>query len=247
MRIESAMKSQALGEKHPFHILSLVFSGHVINLTFNHNIISTSKNQTMNTKPTLQIIKSSFLLLVSFFIISCETKPGHSDDPVDTSKPKETITLERAHEMYKSYQARYNALTEFRGGKEDAYYGWHSLDFYENYIAYLKHESAKVGIEVSGIRLYYAAYPEDSQSGKQQGYQTYLYVPTYYDKETGKHIAFDPLHIDENGKPLPLHKIITQGVDMRKNQTSSMLLFQNNKTLSSIANMGQMCQPNCPE
>ncbi|MEO0555624.1 MAG: hypothetical protein AAF149_20635 [Bacteroidota bacterium] len=195
----------------------------------------------MNTRPTLKTLKILFLSLTSLFILGCTEKP---DDPVDTSKPKETITLERAHEMYKSYQERYNALTEFRGGKEDSRYGWHSLDFYENYIAYLKHESAKVGIEVSGIRLYYAAYPENRESGAQQGYQTYLYVPTYYDKETKKHIAFDPLHV-ENGKPLSLHQVITKGKTINK-QTSSMMMFQGG-TGSSIANMAQMCQPNCSE
>ena len=196
----------------------------------------------MNTRPTLKTLKRLFLLLTSLFILGCTEK---QDDPVDTSKPKETITLERAHEMYKSYQKRYNALTEFRGGEEDSRYGWHSLDFYENYIAYLKHESAKVGIEVSGIRMYYAAYPEGPESGKQQGYQTYLYVPTYYDKKTNKHIAFDPLHV-EDGKPLPLHYVITKGVTAKK-QTSSMFLLQGGGTISSIANMGEMCPLNCPE
>ena len=67
------------------------------------------------------------------------------------------------------FRSRYASLTELREGKEDSRYGWHSLEFYENYIAYLKHESAKIGIKVSGIRLYYAAYPEDDRSGKQIG------------------------------------------------------------------------------
>lgn len=190
-------------------------------------------------------ITKLFVLLAVLVVTGC--------DPAvrEVEKPKETITLERAHQMYAAYQERFNALTEFRQGREDSRYGWHSIDFYKDYIAYLEQASKKVNMEVSGLRLYYVAYPDDERAGDHRDYQTYIFVPTYLDKKTNKHIAFDPLHVDEQGNPLPIHDVITKGRGNRVGQVSK--LFANNiraikaEQPSSIANMGQMCKPNCSE
>ncbi|MBT1704493.1 hypothetical protein [Chryseosolibacter indicus] len=191
----------------------------------------------MNQKKVIQL----FTLLTFTFIAGCER------DNVSTEKPKETISLERAHEMYVAYQRKFNALTELRGGNEDASSGWHSIEFYKNYIAYLEEASKKVKMEVSGLRLYYVAYPDDEKSGEYRDYQTYILVPTYFDKKTNSHVAFDPLHIDERGNPLPIHEVITKGMS---NRNTPMNLksreLQSAETASSIANMAMMCRPNCP-
>lgn len=189
-------------------------------------------------------ISKLFVLLAMVVATGCETTTERS-----VEKPKETITLERAQQMYEAYQARFNALTEFRGGNEDARYGWHSIDFYKDYIAYLEQASRKVDMEVSGLRLYYVAYPDDERSGEHRNYQTYMFVPTYFDKKSNKHIAFDPLHIDEQGNPLPIHEVITKGRGNRVGQisklVSSSIRMVKAERESSIANMGQMCKPNC--
>lgn len=196
------------------------------------------------------------LVMLALFSVSCDRKTGGGDqeppkDPKPAGdKPEETITLERAHDMYRAYQARYDALTEFREGKEDARYGWHSIDFYKNYIAYLEKESKKAGIPVSGLRLYYVAYPEDEQSKDHAGYQTYIFVPTYYNKEADAHVAFDPLHIGDDGKPLPIHDIIVNGKRRDGSGSSqvkkaSFMSVQQIGTESSIANYANMCEPNC--
>ena len=177
------------------------------------------------------------VLIITAAFASC--KRTEESGGKDVQKPAETITLNRAHEMYQAYQARFNAVTEFRQGQEDARYGWHSLEFYKNYIAWLEQESARVKIKISGLRLYYVAYPEDDASGAHKGYQTYIYVPTYLDEKTGEHIAFDPLHVDENGTPLPIHDIITTGEGL---DISNSVQLQ-----SAVANMGEMCKPNCSE
>jgi hypothetical protein len=193
----------------------------------------------------MKTLKNLFvLMLMVVLVVGCNKGPSSEYH----GKPKETISLERAHEMYQAYQERFNALTEFRNGNEDSRYGWHSIEFYKDYIAYLEHEAKKVKIEVSGIRMYYVAYPKDAAAGQQQDYQTYIFVPTYYDKKTNSHIAFDPLHVDKEGNPLPIHEIITKGVQ-RKNGVSMVLVSAPPppvETESSIANMAQMCRPNCP-
>jgi hypothetical protein len=185
-----------------------------------------------------------------FVLAAVLVATGCDQAPRDVDKPKETISLERAQQMYAAYQDRFNALTEFRGGKEDARYGWHSIEFYKNYIAYLEQASKKVKIEISGLRLYYVAYPDDDRAGDHRDYQTYFFVPTYFDKKTNTHIAFDPLHVDEQGNPLPIHDMITKGkgrVGMVSKLFTSNSRLVNNETESSIANMGQMCKPNCSE
>ena len=186
------------------------------------------------------------LLTLSIFtalIAGC----GRTPESEYHGKPKETITLERARAMYEAYQPRFNALTEFRQGKEDARYGWHSIEFFKDYIAYLEEKTKDGKFKVSGLRLYYVAYPNDT-AGEYSDYQTYMFVPTYFNEKEKKHIAFDPLHIDENGNPLPIHDMITKGV--RGKDGVSMLLVSAAppaETESSIANMAQMCEPNCPE
>ncbi|ELR73786.1 hypothetical protein C900_01396 [Fulvivirga imtechensis AK7] len=176
-------------------------------------------------------------------------QPETSEDERGRKRPEETITLERAHEMYKAYRERAEALANLKDGEEDASYGWHSIGFYKNYIAYLEREARKVRIPISGLRMYYVAYPE-GEDGKYSGYQTYMYVPTYYDKEAKRHIAFDPLHIGDDGKPLPIHEIIVGGMDAKRIngkevKQGAMLMRVAEATISSIANMGEMCEPNC--
>lgn len=201
-----------------------------------------------------------FLLVAVLLFTSCDRsapkddqeqrgeKPGVPEEEKNREKPKETITLERAHEMYKAYRERAEALAKLKDGEDDASYGWHSIDFYKNYIAYLEHEARKVKIPISGLRMYYVAYPE-GEDGDYSGYQTYMYVPTYYDKESNRHIAFDPLHIGDDGKPLPIHDIIVGGMDAKrvngKEVKQGAMLRVAEATTSSIANMGEMCEPNC--
>jgi hypothetical protein len=189
-------------------------------------------------------LKTPTLLVIGLaFAMSCKQEPG---GPVQVyEKPKETITLEQATTMYSAYQKRYEALNA-AVGKEDARYGWHSIDFYKNYIGFLEQEAQKVNIKISGIRMYYVAYPQDSvKYGERSDYQTFIYVPTYYDEKKQAHIAFDPLHV-ENGIPKPIHEVITTGKGRAFNASSIFKLTSTAaETPSSIANMGEMCKPNC--
>jgi hypothetical protein len=184
-----------------------------------------------------------FLILALALAMSCKQDPG-TPDPV-YEKPKETISLEQATAMYSAYQKRYEAMNA-AVGKEDSRYGWHSVEFYKNYIGFLEQEAKKVNMKISGIRMYYVAYPQDSvKYGDHNDYQTFIYVPTYYDEKKQAHIAFDPLHV-ENGVPKPIHEIITIGKGRAFNGTSIYKLTSTAaETTSSVANMGEMCKPNC--
>jgi hypothetical protein len=193
------------------------------------------------------ILSAAVVMMLSAvaLVVSCKKTDGPSGS---TEPPKELISLARANQMYKAYQARFDAVTAFRQGKEDARYGWHTLEFYKNYIAYLEHHAKKAKIKISGLRMYYVAYPDDEISKEHRDYQTFIYVPTYFDEKSQKHIAFDPTYLDENGVPVPIHKIIT-GSDTTGISKVAMAAFvtTSEATPGSAANMGEMCKPNCSE
>ena len=217
-------------------------------MTFKDSLVSNLKCS-MKIKYILTRSALAIGLAVIILTLACkqEKKEPIKDGQFDQDKQLHTISLERAHQMYQAYQERYNALTEFRKGNEDARYGWHSIGFYKNYIAFLEKESKRVNIPISGIRLYYVAYPEDESSHQYKGYQTYIYVPTYYNEKTKQHIAFDLFHLDAQGQPIPIHNIITKGEGISNNLSSSFFYSVSNETASSVANMGEMCKPNCSE
>jgi hypothetical protein len=194
------------------------------------------------------ILSTTAIVVLSVVALAVSCKKTE-EPPYNHEPPKELISLERANQMYKAYQERFNAVTEFRQGKEDARYGWHSLDFYKNYIAYLEYEAKKAKIKISGLRLYYVAYPDDDNSKEYRDYQTFIYVPTYYDEKTQKHIAFDPTYLDENGVPVPIHGIITSTDTTAVNKMTLAGFVASETTTSSgtAANMGEMCKPNCSE
>jgi hypothetical protein len=154
----------------------------------------------------------------------------------------ERISLETAHKMFSAYQDRFNALTKLRGGRPDARYGWHSIEFYKQYLSYLKQESEKVNMQLSGLRIYYTAYPEGT-GHDQDGYQNYMFVPTYYDKAAKDHITFDPLHMDATARPKPIHNLILNA----GGNFNLSARTEDNPIPTSAANMAQMCEPNCPE
>jgi hypothetical protein len=199
----------------------------------------------------MKTLKQLCILVIGIALIGSCKKTAEQEQVTQSrlpaDRPHETISLRRAHDMYKAYNARFNALTEFRNGKEDARYGWHSIDFYKNYIAYLEYEARKVNIKISGLRLYYVAYPDNQPSQEYADYQTYIFVPTYYDSSTKQHIAFDPLHV-RDGKPLPIHEIITKG-SLSKNGGDDGHEGADDIPAgpSSVANMAEMCEPFCPE
>ncbi|MBQ0736259.1 hypothetical protein [Aquimarina celericrescens] len=196
----------------------------------------------MKTKILLSL---SILIASIFFIASCQNDDSaksldNNSIVTKVKKPDQMISLQEAHKLYEAYQK--NFISKSNNTKQ-AKYGWHSLDFYKKYIAYLEQEAAKNNIEVTGLRLYFAAYPEDPDTyGDKAGYQTYMFVPTYFDASKNIHRPFDPALINDKNQPVAVEKILKSGPDVFKN--ASWLQKTNQST--GVANMGQMCQPNCP-
>ena len=192
------------------------------------------KNQLINLTYPL-----SFACIVALLTIAACTDPGEHN----VTPPKELITLSRAGDLYQAYDSRAKALTKLKGS-EDSRYGWHSIEFYKDYIAYLEKEAGSHGEEISGLRMYYVAYPDNDPKNEQAGYQTYMYVPTYYDEKQDKHIAFDPKFMNEDGTPVPIERLLSGKGGAAKSLMNAEQTDDISST-SSIANFAEMCKPHC--
>lgn len=195
----------------------------------------------------IKIVIISFLCIASLLCIqSCEQDDAKISsesiqDAVSVRKPNQVISLKKAHELYKAYQDNFRSKSN---NPKLAYYGWHSIGFYKNYISYLEKESAKQSITVSGLRLYFAAYPENkAKYGKKAGYQTYMFLPTYLDTSKNTHTLYDPSLTNTKGAPIPIEPILKKGPNAYKNNT----WYQKLSEPTAIANMGEMCPFNCSE
>ena len=130
-----------------------------------------------------QVQKTSLKLIVLLFMVatisSCETNSF-------TGKPDNTISVKKAKELSSNFDARHRAISALIG-KSDNRSSWHSLAELEQYIAYLKVEGTKKGLNVDGIRIYFGAYGENETGGRAD-FSTVFLVPTVKPKtnnETG--------------------------------------------------------------
>ncbi|MDT0556546.1 hypothetical protein [Patiriisocius hiemis] len=119
----------------------------------------------------MKTIKLTYLLITGIVFISltsCEKK----------EPPVQVLTANQANEIeeeFKNTRARVlnNAL-----GFEDTRDFWFSLDSLKKYIDYVEHEANKQGKQDLGLRVYFAAYPPNSNYS-QPGKATVFMVPTF--------------------------------------------------------------------
>ncbi len=92
-------------------------------------------------------------------------------------RPEKCISIEKAKELQQNWcDHRAHHLHKCLG-HEDAREFWWSVEELEEYLAYVKEESAKQGIKNPGIRAYFGAYPQKTcKHGK--GLSTLFLAPT---------------------------------------------------------------------
>ena len=123
------------------------------------------------------------------------------------SDPKGLITPERAKILNDAYTARCELVSRDITKRPDNRSTWYSLDEIENFLTSAKAQAKELGYEMSGIRIYCGAYPDD---GGEVGYSTTFIVPTTSGK-IGEEIEDDGnnpdlpggngLNYGGNGKP----------------------------------------------
>jgi hypothetical protein len=109
-----------------------------------------------------------------------------------SSMPGNLITVEKAKEQLKFYQDAHPG----ESGDQFALQTWISIEDLEEYIAYVKRESSRKNITVTGIGFIHTQKKEGKSGLQNKGNADYelslMYAPTY--KEGTKNTAFDPMN-----------------------------------------------------
>ncbi|MFH6602932.1 hypothetical protein ACEZ3G_05545 [Maribacter algicola] len=117
-------------------------------------------------------------LLIFAFMFRGPLDDGQ-EDRKEIAPPEQTIDLKLAAQLQQEYvRTRADSINAMLD-KVDTRDFWFSLETMEQYIDYVKSEGEKKGYKDMGIRIFYAAYPQDSRDPRADpGYSTVVLVPT---------------------------------------------------------------------
>lgn len=128
-------------------------------------------------------------------------------DPVQL--PTNLISVEDAKKQLNNYKVAHPGVNS----DQYALRTWISIDELEQYIAYVKEESSKKNIEVTGIDFIYTQKKEGRPGMANKGNEDYeltlMYAPTYMDPATNKNTTFDPMN-SADGKPMKLSQLLNE-------------------------------------
>jgi hypothetical protein len=144
-------------------------------------------------------------------------------------KPEGIISIKEAQDYHKKYKSDSDGRM---ANNQQTVYGWHSLENIKRYIEYIEEEAQKKGVEVSGLNVYFGS--GEPINGSDKGQLTHFIAPTYEDKVTKKHEAFDSFSSTDKN-PRKIHKSIIEGEDDRT--------FSNENSL--LLNRSVICPPFC--
>tara|TARA_R110002049_G_scaffold2846_13_gene23192 strand:+ start:899 stop:1555 length:657 start_codon:yes stop_codon:yes gene_type:complete len=175
---------------------------------------------------------------------------------IDDSRPDNAITYKEMASMFHQYDIGQKPILDayrkdFSGDKEDVASISH---FYEikqlkQYIAYLERLSKEKDIELTGIRIFSAAYPKDYKPEKGiNGRHSLILMPTANIK--GKNVAYEPLY-SKKGNPIPFTEFLDKFSSKETKQVmrASFLSFltqqddNDDDLLSSGANRAKVYPP----
>ncbi|WP_114492943.1 hypothetical protein [Candidatus Ulvibacter alkanivorans] len=144
------------------------------------------------------------LVFITCFSISCEEPP---------QAPQQTISAEEANTLEEEFKQTRAAIINDSLGFEDTREFVFSLDSLKKYIEYVEHTADERGLENLGLRIYFAAYPENSNY-PDAGYATVFLVPTAQQQPSNVRQGFwptqpndeniediDPLNFSQGGRP----------------------------------------------
>lgn len=135
-------------------------------------------------------------------------------DPVQL--PTNLISVEDAKKQLNNYKVAHPGVN----ADQYALRTWISIEELEQYIAYVKEESAKKDIVVTGIDFIHTQKKEGRPGMQNRGNVDYeitlMYAPTYMDSSTNKNTTFDPMN-STTGNPMKLSKLLTE-----KSETDSL-------------------------
>lgn len=162
------------------------------------------------------VYKSIILLFFTLLITSCTPKCEHKEDKINNSRPENAITYQEMADMFHQYDIGQKKVldkyrVEFTNNENDnieSISHFYELDQLKQYIAYLEKLSKEKEIELTGIRIFSAAYPKKYSDKKLSGRQTLIFMPTAKIGDRNG-VAFEPLY-SEKGKPIKFTKFLNK-------------------------------------
>ncbi|MCW8980564.1 MAG: hypothetical protein OQJ83_04185 [Altibacter sp.] len=122
------------------------------------------------------------------FCVSCDPQ---------VEPPQQTISYEEANALEEDFiETRYNVINAALG-YEDTREFWFSLDTLKKYIEYVEQEAGNQGLENLGMRIYFGAYPQNSNY-PDAGYSTVFLVPTTQQASSDLRKGFLPVQPSNN-------------------------------------------------
>lgn len=113
------------------------------------------------------------------------------------NKPLKCITVEEARKLQDNWESTRAKIIDSNLGKIDSREFYYTIEELEEYLAYVKDESQKQGINNPGVRIYLGAY-DDSKSN----YATVFIAPTEGETKSSKNnYSIDPFNFGQSGHP----------------------------------------------
>ena len=110
----------------------------------------------------------------------------------DPQAPQQAITIDEADQLEEEFKRTRARILNDALGFEDTRDFWFSLDTLKKYIEYVEYEGTKMGKDNLGIRIYFAAYPDNS-GYPDPGYSTVFLVPTAAENPNNAVQGFMPI------------------------------------------------------
>ncbi|WP_299015768.1 hypothetical protein [uncultured Polaribacter sp.] len=180
------------------------------------------------------ILKFTVFLFVLFLAIGCTPECAHKEHLVNDSRPENAITYKEMAGMFHQYDVGQKKVLdkyrkEFTRNKQDTIESishFYEIAQLKQYIAYLERLSKEKDIELTGVRIFSAAYPRDHSTIAKRGRQTLIFMPTA--KIGNKNsVAFEPLY-SEKGTPIKFTEFLNKFSSnaTKRIQRASFLPFQ---------------------
>lgn len=171
----------------------------------------------MKTNYAIPAVVVVLVLVVAVLFFSLDKDGTHFPYK---GRPGQTLSYQEVVSMLYHYDTTREQVLKTALGKEDTRENFYPLDDLKAYIAYIEKLAGEKDIEVTGINIIAAAYPDDKNKyGKKNNYQTIILMPatTINGKER---ISFDPLYSDK-GTPKRFDEILKEyGYLYRKSANS---------------------------
>lgn len=155
------------------------------------------------------------IFFLSIFILSCKSEATSQVTEVDSSRPSNTITYKEMASMFHQYDVGQKPVLdqyrkEFTGDANEieSISHYYEINQLKQYIAYIERLSKEKDIELTGVRIFTAAYPKDYSDKLLRGRQTLIFMPTADTKEK-KNVAYEPLYSNK-GEAIPFTKFLDQ-------------------------------------